>query len=291
MPFAEEFTDIYKLGIKPACEAAGAYCERIDEQIFYESILDRIYNQIAKADIIVADMSGRNPNVFYEVGYAHALNKKVILLTNSADDIPFDLKHYPHIVYSGKITTLKSELDRKISWYMNYSEPTKLSIISSLEYYVNGKKIVEGTDVDTFDFYGLMKPDVIDNISISDDRLVVLSLGIHNPTNRVIDTSRAVFALITNSNEKIKMRNYDVDVLPDKSTMVTLGSFGEILPDFWKTLEVEFSILISESQRKIQFILKVFSEEATKAIPFTVCVHKWVPSESVSVAGGLGNSP
>src|ERR1700726_3375113 len=105
MPLEPVFNDVYQLGIKPAAEGAGAYCERIDEQIFAESILSRIYNQISKADLIVADMTGRNPNVFYETGYAHALNKKVILLTQAADDIPFDLKHYPHIVYSGKISS------------------------------------------------------------------------------------------------------------------------------------------------------------------------------------------
>ncbi|HYG61069.1 MAG TPA: hypothetical protein VEL74_00690 [Thermoanaerobaculia bacterium] len=75
MPFDESFDDVYEAGIKPACKDAGAYCERVDEQIFVESILARVYNQIAKADVIIAEMTGRNPNVFYEVGYAHALNK------------------------------------------------------------------------------------------------------------------------------------------------------------------------------------------------------------------------
>src|SRR4051794_14017841 len=103
MPFSEEFDDIYELGIKAACQEAGAYCERVDKQMFDEDILDRVYNQISKADIIIAEMTGRNPNVFYETGYAHALNKRVILLTQEAEDIPFDLKHYPHIIYGGKI--------------------------------------------------------------------------------------------------------------------------------------------------------------------------------------------
>ena len=74
---------------------------RVDEQIYQENMLSRIYNQISKADLIVADVTGKNPNVFYEVGYAHALGKKTILMTQDTDDIPFDLKHYPHIVYSG----------------------------------------------------------------------------------------------------------------------------------------------------------------------------------------------
>jgi hypothetical protein len=71
MPFDGSFNDIYKFGIKGAAEDAGAYAERVDEQIFVEGMLDRIFNQINKADIIIADMTGKNPNVFYEVGYSY----------------------------------------------------------------------------------------------------------------------------------------------------------------------------------------------------------------------------
>lgn len=65
MPFDDAFNDIYQLGIKEACKEVNIFCERVDEQIFDKgTILDRIYNQITKADIIIADLSGRNPNVF-----------------------------------------------------------------------------------------------------------------------------------------------------------------------------------------------------------------------------------
>jgi len=124
MPFNEDFDDIYKLGIKEAAKEVGAYAERVDEQIFNEGILERIFNQISKADVIVADMTGRNPNVFYEVGYAHALGKIVLLLTQKADDIPFDLKHKQHIIYGNggsKIQSLRSELNPKLNWAINES--------------------------------------------------------------------------------------------------------------------------------------------------------------------------
>lgn len=122
MPFADEFRDAYELGIKPACVQAGASCARVDEQLFLENILERIYGQIAKADVIVAEMTGRTPNVFYEVGYAHGLGKPVILLTSKAADIPFDLMHYPHVVYGGQIRTLKAELEKKIAWCIEHPE-------------------------------------------------------------------------------------------------------------------------------------------------------------------------
>lgn len=122
MPFDEKFDDTYKFGIKGAAEDAGAYAERVDEQIFQEGILERIFNQINKADVVVADMTDRNPNVFYEVGYAHALGKIVLLLTQNADDIPFDLKHRPHIVYAGKIEKLREKLTQRLIWAISESK-------------------------------------------------------------------------------------------------------------------------------------------------------------------------
>ena len=116
MPFDSAFDDIYKFGIKGAADDVGAYAERVDEQTFGEGMLDRIFNQISKADVIVADMTGRNPNVFYEVGYAHALGKVVLLLTQKTDDIPFDLKHRQHTVYGGKIDILRRDLAVKLQW-------------------------------------------------------------------------------------------------------------------------------------------------------------------------------
>ncbi len=123
MPFSDDFADPYEVAIKPACEAAGARCERVDEQIFVEHILERVYGQIAAADVVVAEMTGRNPNVFYEVGYAHALGKRVVLLTRDAADIPFDLHPFPHIVYAGGLALLKRELERKIRWLLANPAP------------------------------------------------------------------------------------------------------------------------------------------------------------------------
>jgi HD-GYP domain-containing protein (c-di-GMP phosphodiesterase class II) len=110
MPFHREYQDIYTLGIKAACEDAGARCERVDEQIFSEDIMTRLLNNIMTADLIIADVSERNPNVFYEVGLAHAMRKTVVFLTRREEDIPFDLKHYPHIVYTFNIDTLRAKL-------------------------------------------------------------------------------------------------------------------------------------------------------------------------------------
>jgi hypothetical protein len=116
MPFSSHFDDAYKLGIKEAAKEAGVHAERLDEQIFDSNMLEKIYSEIDRADLVIADMSERNPNVFYEVGYADARKKLVILLTNKAEDIPFDLLHRPHIIYDGSISKLKNELAERLTW-------------------------------------------------------------------------------------------------------------------------------------------------------------------------------
>ena len=79
MPFSKEYNDIYELAIKQGCIDSDTFCDRLDEQIFIENMPSRIHTQIYKADYIIADMSERNPNVYYEVGYAHALGKNVVM--------------------------------------------------------------------------------------------------------------------------------------------------------------------------------------------------------------------
>ena len=116
MPFDKEFDDVYKVGIKETAAELGILAERVDEQLFREGILERIYRQIEAADLIVADMSGQNPNVFYEVGYAHAKGKLCVLMTKDASDIPFDLKHHRHIVYGSSIAGLKDRLREELDW-------------------------------------------------------------------------------------------------------------------------------------------------------------------------------
>ena len=129
MPFSEEFKDIYKFGIKEAANDIGIKAERVDEQLYTEGMLSRIYSQIEEADIIITDMTGRNPNVFYEVGYAHAKNKLCLHLTQDTTDIPFDLQHQRHIVYGGSIESLREQLVENLEWAKKEVENYRKSLI------------------------------------------------------------------------------------------------------------------------------------------------------------------
>jgi len=99
MPFADEFTDVWRLGIKPSVEALGLSCTRADDFLHTRNIMDVIRESIRRARLIIADMTTNNPNVFYELGYAHALSKPVILITRDRNSVPFDLRGLNNIEY------------------------------------------------------------------------------------------------------------------------------------------------------------------------------------------------
>ena len=113
MPFAAEFEDVYKYLISEGLESAGYIVKRADDIKSQSNIIGDIVKGITTSDLIVADLTGANPNVYYELGIAHALNKKVILITQEIDDLPFDLRSYRVIgysVYFAKMNQAKKEL-------------------------------------------------------------------------------------------------------------------------------------------------------------------------------------
>lgn len=118
MPFNPDFNDTYNLGIKAAAKECNVDARRLDEDFFTTNMVEEIHKRIDDADFIIADMTGRNPNVFYEVGYAEAKNKLILLLTKNISDIPFDFKQKLHIEYSN-ISSLKTKLVERIDWAKN----------------------------------------------------------------------------------------------------------------------------------------------------------------------------
>ena len=98
MPFAPTFNRVYE-AIRGAARQATFRCERVDKIFVHAQIMQTIISLICQSRVIIADCSGRNPNVFYEAGIAHTLGRDVILIAQNIKDIPFDLRHLTVIVY------------------------------------------------------------------------------------------------------------------------------------------------------------------------------------------------
>ena len=260
MPFSKGFDDAFDLAIRPACEAAGAYAERVDKQIFTGSILERVYNQIAKADLVVADMSERNPNVFYEVGYAHALGKTTLLLTRNAEDIPFDLKHYSHIVYAADgLTDLRRELELRVRWHVENPEKTATTS-GSVRVRVNGTSLVD-------------RPTVKSELFAAET--IGLKVELQNRVERSLRTIACkigVFAPVIFT----RVRSWDaieyksVDVEDGRRLFLPMYQFS-LLPDAWDA--IEFWVKCDSSIKtgsKFDFEVRVFFESGCVDYPFTV---------------------
>lgn len=114
MPFRDKFAAAYQ-AIGNAVKASGYVCRRADEIFETKAIVQIIYEFIGRAEVIVADLTDRNPNVFYELGYAHALGKSTILLTQNPEDVPFDLRHRQYILYSTE--DLERTLEARVRSY------------------------------------------------------------------------------------------------------------------------------------------------------------------------------
>ncbi len=99
MPFAEELRPLYADHMKVVAERLKLTIARADDFFTTEHIVEEIWSAIALSEIVIADCTGRNPNVFYEIGLAHAIGVPVILITRSSDDVPFDLRQRRYIHY------------------------------------------------------------------------------------------------------------------------------------------------------------------------------------------------
>jgi len=100
MPFKPSFDRLFGERIKPAVEACGLKCLRSDDLFSPTPILEDIWTYICKSKVIIADVTGRNPNVFYEMGIAHTVGKPVIIITQDKGDIPFDIAQFRYFLYS-----------------------------------------------------------------------------------------------------------------------------------------------------------------------------------------------
>lgn len=99
MPFTEELAPVFEDHVKAVAGKLGKSVARADDYFTNDQIVNQIWTALVGSRLVIADCTGRNPNVFYEIGLAHAVGKPTILITQSGDDIPFDLRHRRFVPY------------------------------------------------------------------------------------------------------------------------------------------------------------------------------------------------
>jgi hypothetical protein len=122
MPFSktrscsdEEWTEIFEEVIKPAVEGAGLRYECRRSEATTGSVIKGILEALDKASVVVADLTDRNPNVFYELGVRHSLRNRTILLAQNRQHIPSDLAGYASHIYEWRTRPQRKVLSSKIA--------------------------------------------------------------------------------------------------------------------------------------------------------------------------------
>jgi hypothetical protein len=106
MPFHPGFDKVYSQ-LQATAKSTGMQCKRADDIWENETIIQDIVSLIDRSAVVICDCTGRNSNVFYEIGIAHTLGRETILITQSESDVPFDLRHLRYLKYLNNDEGLK----------------------------------------------------------------------------------------------------------------------------------------------------------------------------------------
>ena len=153
MPFSStkscteaEWLDIFENTIKPAVDESGFDYECFRASLEIGNIIRNILDSLYTADVVIADLTDRNPNVFYELGVRHALKNATILIAQDIEHVPFDLNHYATLVYDWKTKSGKDEFKRRMKKTLSIinANPYDINVVSPIRDYLkkhtNSKK-------------------------------------------------------------------------------------------------------------------------------------------------------
>ena len=217
-------------------------------------------------------MTGRNPNVFYETGYAHALNKKVILLTQKISDIPFDLTHYPHIIYDGKIIKLKEELKKRVDWLIKNPSKKELPNEFVIDLYINGTKLQTENKLEQS-----IKYPYFSATGHYAKTALSLKIDVCNTSNFIYDSHLKIGIIIGYDFSRNSFKDIKKVIKVSETEFLHLSSkYSNIYPLAWESFEVT---LLSDTNQdftdeEITFTVRLFSEIGIKDYPVTIKFNK-----------------
>lgn len=118
--------EVFSYLIAPVCEELGYKPVRVDQVDAVDNINETIINYLKTAPMVVADMTGHNPNAFYELGFRQALELPLVPIIQSGNGLPFDVISQRTVFYNlsvGKIEQSKRDLKAKMKSFENFEMP------------------------------------------------------------------------------------------------------------------------------------------------------------------------
>jgi len=144
MPFSstktcseDEWDEIFMNVIKPAVEKSRFNYNCCRANIHFGSIIEDILDNLNRSELVIADITDRNPNVLYELGVRHTLGGAAIVIAQNIDDVPFDLKPYIVKTYGWKTQTERNQFKKKIKEAIKFLEENPNKVGSPVRKYLN----------------------------------------------------------------------------------------------------------------------------------------------------------
>ena len=214
MPFEEDFLSLYD-HLKERFKDKFAFTNAgdLDNQ---QNILKDIVEGIGNADVVIADLTGLNSNVSYELGLAHAMNKKTIIITQSISELPFDLKSYRAVEYSlqfNKLPPFLEELHKllqgAIDGSVKYGNPVS-------DYYPEFVSQIDNTSVVTFN--GFEEDNQKKEDKDSGERgFIDFIADIEENTNQMTDELNAITSDLEEMTESLNNASSEIDRVNNQS--------------------------------------------------------------------------
>ena len=188
------------------------------------------------------------------------LGKTVILLTKTADDIPFDLRHYKHIIHEGSITNLLPQLESSVRWALQ--EPKNEMLYPVVELYIDGHRLPSETEI------------LLPIKKVQD--LCWLHVDAHNPTDKQLKQARIKIGILLSALSNLKpvtlVQAFDFYKQPDGTGLFVLTKGAVLNPGSWKSFDVSVyhagrDFKVGDS---ISATIRVFSQEGVIDFPFSI---------------------
>jgi hypothetical protein len=103
MQFTQPFNELWKSVVQPICESRKIEAKRADDDYGPGMIIADVTARIRESAVVIAEITPTNANVYYEVGYAHALGKPTILIAERGTKLPFDISGFRVLMYENSI--------------------------------------------------------------------------------------------------------------------------------------------------------------------------------------------
>ena len=261
MPFGDDFDDVCEGFLKPVLQGVGFIVDRADDIESQQNILRDILEQIVRSDLIVADLTTANPNVFYELGIAHALKKPVILITQSIADVPFDLKSYRLLEYNTHFAQIGKAKETLSSYAKGFAQGTISFGSPVTDFYSGSTTLVGNTET-------IHPKEAIEDERGLIDHQIALTYGYNRIASLVAGVTRDLQELTkslgtaTNDFASISANPNASSATAARATSQRLAKRMEHFTSQLKKANDEYAVIAVETEDSLEFIVSFQWEQS-----------------------------